>query len=82
MVFHSEYRELSDPLISLGICMIDLTRNFMLYVVGLSRLFAFCYDLTLYNFTFLLYLKADDSDCEANIIVVLDSVGEDLAFAL
>lgn len=33
---------------------------------------AFCSDLTPYNFTFLLHLKTDHLDCEANIIVVFN----------
>lgn len=33
---------------------------------------AFCSDLTPYNFTFLLHLKTDHLDCEANIVVVFN----------
>ena len=43
---------------------------------------AFCDDLTPQNCTFLLNLETDDSDCEATIIVVLDSQGEDSSLAL
>jgi len=39
-------------------------------------------DLTPYNFAFLLYLKTNDSNCEANIVAFLDSEGEDFASEL
>ena len=52
-----------------------------LKVTGPSSRFALCYDLTAYNFNFLLYLETDDSDCEVTI-VVLDGEGEDFALAL
>lgn len=49
---------------------------------GRSSRFAFCYNLTPYNFAFALSLNTDDSDCEVNAIVLIDNESEELAFAL
>lgn len=49
---------------------------------GRSSRFAFCYNLTPYNFAFALSLNTDDSDCEVNTIALIGSESEEFAFAL
>lgn len=46
---------------------------------GRSSRFAFCYNLTPYNFAFALSLNTDDSDCEVNTIALIDSESEEFA---
>ena len=60
------------------IWILQLVRT-QLGVAGLSSRFAFCYDLTPFNYAFLLYLKTDNCDCEGNTILVLDSEGKDFS---